>query len=472
MNYDEAVEYIERLSPTQVRPGFERFCLFMKEEGQIQDAAPCIHIGGTNGKGSVTTIVAETLNQAGLHTAKYTGPHLFAFNERYDVAGNKISNEDFARICSAIKNKSEHFAVRHPEQGTLTWFEILTAIAFFYFAEKKLDASIFEVGLGGRFDATSVVSKPLATAIVTVSLDHTHILGNTVEEIAGEKAGIIKPEIPLVTACTDRALQIILSEASSKQAAVIQVNADAELFAANAYASELVGLIQEKYAQQSKSIQQTIKNQKSYQRINASVAAALLALWEIKTQKNCLQYFYSALSFYFWPGRLQYFEEHNLLLDGAHNIDGARALRKTIDDLFPDQSRCFILSFYKSKQFKDIMSILLRSGDHVYAAQASGKRAVVSTDEIVKRAEALGCVTESFPDLPSAFTAAEAFGTPALPAENKPGQSQEIAESILPASVEKANLRIGCGSFATVSAGLIYLGYKNVQDSQLDSRNL
>ena len=446
MNYEEAVEFIESLSPTQVRPGLERFDLFMKEEGSLQDNSACIHIAGTNGKGSVSTIVAETLYLAGLKTGKYTGPHLFTFNERYDINHKKISNADFARLCTDIKNKSEVFALRHPEQGTLTWFEIITAIAFYYFKEQGLDAAVLEVGLGGRFDATSVVSAPITTAIVTVGLDHQHILGNTIEEIAAEKAGIIKDGVPLVTACTGTALDTILDKAKGKGVPVIRVDAEGQASAANDSAEACVKAIQERFALHSGAISGAIQAEKSYQRLNASVAAAVLALWEIRTKQSCLAHFKKALSSYFWPGRLQYFEKQNLLLDGAHNMDGARALRNTIDRLFPEQGRCFILSFYKSKQFEQIMSILLRPEDRVFASQTAGRRAVVSKDEIARISAELGCMTELFEDLNSAFLAA----------------AKESLQYLI----------IGCGSFATVSAGLKYLGYKNVEDSQLDSRNL
>jgi dihydrofolate synthase/folylpolyglutamate synthase len=446
MNYEEAVEFIESLSPTQVRPGLERFDLFMKEGGSLQDNIPCVHIAGTNGKGSVSTIIAETLYLAGVKTGKYTGPHLFAFNERYDINHKKINNADFARLCTDIKNKSDAFAQRHPEHGTLTWFEIITAIAFYYFAEQGLDATVLEVGLGGRFDATSVVSAPIATAIVTVGLDHQHILGNTIEEIAAEKAGIIKDGVPLVTACTGTALDTILHEAKSKSVPVIRVDAEGQVSAANDNAADCAKAIEERFALDSGAITSAIQAEKSYQRLNASVAAAVLALWEIQTKQNCLVHFKKALSSYFWPGRLQYFEKQKLLLDGAHNADGARALRKTIERLFPEQSRCFILSFYKSKQFEEIMSILLRPEDRVFASQTAGRRAVVSKDEIARKAAEMGCRTEVFEDLNSAFLAAAKEGV--------------------------QYLKIGCGSFATVSAGLKYLAYKSVEDSQLDSRNL
>ncbi|MBX9724156.1 MAG: hypothetical protein K2X81_22300, partial [Candidatus Obscuribacterales bacterium] len=201
MNYEEAIEYIESLMPTVLKPGLERFQLFMNENASLQDQVQSVHVAGTNGKGSVLSILAETLKESGLKTGRYTGPHLLAYNERIAINDCMISDSDFAALMSELRAKSEDFGKRHPQHGILSWFELLTAMAFFYFAKNKTQAATYEVGLGGRWDATNVLAAPIATAIVSISLDHTHILGSTESQIAAEKAGIIKTGVPLVTAC-------------------------------------------------------------------------------------------------------------------------------------------------------------------------------------------------------------------------------------------------------------------------------
>jgi dihydrofolate synthase/folylpolyglutamate synthase len=447
MNYDEAVAYIESLSPTLVKPGLERFALFMQESASLQDHCPSLHIAGTNGKGSVVSILAETLKQAGLKTGRYIGPHLIAINERFQINGSEISDNELAELCSELRTASEAFALRHPEHGLITWFEIITAIAFFYFARNNTQASVFEVGLGGRFDATNVLSKPVATAIVSIGLDHTHLLGPGLADIAREKAGIMKAGVPLVTACSGVALDAIIDEAAAKSVPVICVDAKTNLRSATGSESEkrIVAQLQKRFAELA--IAEAVAGQCGYQRNNAAVAAAVLGIWEESYGKSCLDKFASALSSYFWPGRLQYFPQPDLLLDGAHNEDGARALRQSLDELFPTKKRAFVLCFYKSKHFHEILSALLRPGDRVFASQTTGRRPVVAGSEIVSTARALEAEAEEFPSLEEAFKAALEL------------DSEQF-------------IRIGCGSFAAVAAGIKFIGYDNTVDSQKGSCNL
>ena len=447
MNYDEAVAYIESLSPTLVKPGLERFALFMQEFAELQDQCPSLHIAGTNGKGSVVSMLAETLRLAGFKTGRYIGPHLISINERFQINGTEISNSELAALCSELRTASEAFAQQHPEHGALTWFEIITAIAFFYFARNKAEASVFEVGLGGRFDATNVLSKPIVTAIVSIGLDHTHLLGPGLADIAREKAGIMKPEVPLVTACSGVALDAIIEEAAAKAVPVICIDAKTNLRSGTGSKSEnrIVAYLQKRFADLS--IAEAVAGQRGYQRNNAAVAAAVLGIWEEACGKSCLDKFAAALSSYFWPGRLQYFPQEDLLLDGAHNEDGARALRQSLDELFPTKERAFVLCFYKSKHSDEILAALLRPGDRVFASQTTGRRPVVAGSEIVSTARALGATAEEFSSLEEAFKAA---------LELNPQQF----------------LRIGCGSFAAVAAGIKFIGYDNTVDSQKGSSNL
>ena len=454
MNYDEAIAYIESLSPTLGRPGLERFSLFMRDAQKLQDSYPCLHVAGTNGKGSVVCMLAETLMQAGLHTGRYIGPHLMSYNERFEVDGREIANARLAELCSDLRNRSEAFARRYPEYGELTWFELMTAIAFEYFAQEKVQAAVFEVGLGGLYDATNVITAPIATAIVSVSLDHMQILGPTIKDIAFEKAGIIKENIPLLTACTGEALELIVEEAKKKSAPVICVNESLELICASSsskaqsYRDRLEKLLSQSFSADNPdcSVKDSVCKRKGYQRINAAVAAAVLGIWELQTQKKCLHKFDSALSSYFWPGRMQFFEKEQLILDGAHNEAGARALKESLDKLFPNKERCYILSFYQTKRFQEILSALLKPDDRVFASAAKGRRPVVPAEEVIRQAAELGAKGQPFASLDEAIAAA-------------------IKES--PAEC----LKVATGSFATVSAALRHLGFGSVEESRRYSRN-
>lgn len=454
MNYQECIEYIESLSPTLGRPGLERFALFMSEAKNLQDGYPSLHVAGTNGKGSVVCMLAECLMQSGFKTGRYIGPHLMSYNERFEIDGKAIANDELARICTTLREQSEAFGKRFPDFAALTWFELLTAIGFYYFAEQSVDAAVFEVGLGGLYDATNVLSKPVVTGIVTVSLDHMHILGSTVEEIAFEKAGIIKENVPLVTACSGKALEVILAEAKKKNAPVICINDKIELSCGTkdkrepAYLERLHKRLNERCSKDENgaTLIESICSRKGYQKINTAVAAVMLALWEMETAKQCLHGFERAVNEYFWPGRLQFFEKQNLILDGAHNEAGARALKEALDKLFPNKSRCFILSFYQSKQFKEILTALLRPGDRVYASSAAGRRPVIAATEVIRQATELGAQGQSFISLDQAFAAAE----------------RDCPEGAI---------MVATGSFATVSAALTRLGFASVEESRKQSRN-
>lgn len=213
MNYLESIAYLDGLAPTLEKPTLDRIAAFFEEYGNPQNCLPCFHVGGTNGKGSTVAILASVLQKCGLSVGRFTGPHLLRWNERFQINEVPIPDFQFAQYATRLKSMSEEFACRHPELGPLTWFEFITAIACQYFAEQKVDVAVIEVGLGGRFDATNVIANVLASVITNVDLDHTHILGETVDKIALEKAGIIKAGIPVVTAVGGTALRVIADRA-------------------------------------------------------------------------------------------------------------------------------------------------------------------------------------------------------------------------------------------------------------------
>ena len=294
-----------------------------------------------------------------------------------------------------------------------------------------------------------MLASPAVTAIVTVSLDHTHLLGKTESKIALEKAGILKTGVPLVTACKNAALDMILRKAEAKNVPVICLDAGKGLFCPqkSSRAQSYKRALEARFAGLNPPLASTLDAQSGYQRLNAQVAAAVLGIFELESGRQCLDNFAGALSSFFWPGRMQYFREQNLILDAAHNIDGARALRSSLDELFPNKARCFVLSFYQSKMFEKIMAALLQPQDLVFASQTTGRRPVVPSGEIVRRAQALKVESQAFPGLNEAFQAASQLG-------------------------ERVSIRVGSGSFATVAAGLRFLGYDNTEDSQSASSTL
>ena len=207
MTYDEAVRALlalgrELASPQHARVqkfGLENITILAEALGNPQQASPCIHIAGTNGKGSTAAMLESILEQAGFRTGLYTSPHLERINERIRIAGEDISDEAFARAWDKVHGAIEKLMASAKLAAHPTFFECITAIAFVAFADARVEFAIYEVGLGGRLDATNIVT-PLVTVITPIDFDHENFLGHSIEEIAGEKAGIIKENVWVVSA--------------------------------------------------------------------------------------------------------------------------------------------------------------------------------------------------------------------------------------------------------------------------------
>ncbi len=423
----QSVAYIESLAPTLLNPSLDRMSAFMAQAGKIQDTFSTIHVGGTNGKGSTVAILDSVLRRSGLKVGRFTGPHLLRWNERFHVNGQAISDEGLAELASRVRNLSEEFGKNNPELGSLTWFEYLTAIGFYFFAEENVDVAVIEVGLGGRWDATNVISKPLVSVITTVDLDHTHILGATVEEISREKGGIVKSGVSVVTGVTGAALPVLQETARARATRLItcvppDAVHDLPAFDRAAFRQCLPKL--------------ALCGQ--YQVLNALLAAAALtsardsARLAMVTAESIEQGFASV----YWPGRFQYLRDRHLVLDGAHNPSGARALRQSLDDAFGTAARTYVLSFFQNKNVPEMLAALLRPGDVVYAAEAATTRATFSVREIVERAQAHGCVATECANIGAAFRAGES----------------------------DSRLVVATGSFATVKESMLAMGWQSVED--------
>ena len=225
MDYQQAIKYLEDLALLEQKrpslPGLKRIQAFLYYYNTPQNSFMSFHVAGTNGKGSTVAILDSILRQSNFKVGRFTGPHLLRFNERFHLNGKAISDQELAVLVFDLKQKSEIFASLNAELGALSWFEFLTALAFFYFAQSGIDVAVIEVGLGGRFDATNVLQKLYATGITNIGLDHQNILGSKLEDIAIEKAGIIKANIPIITAASEPALSVIAHRAAELNAKLI-----------------------------------------------------------------------------------------------------------------------------------------------------------------------------------------------------------------------------------------------------------
>ncbi len=354
MNYEQAKELLTSQGKFYINLGLERIQAILKLIGNPQDKIKIIHVAGTNGKGSVSSILANILKCAGYKTGLYTSPHLVEYTERIKINNIDISKEDFAsyieKICTIAEKKNIH----------LTEFEILTAIAFKYFADNKVKIAVIETGLGGRFDATNVCKKPILSIITSISLDHTDRLGNTIEKIAFEKAGIIKPKSTIITEISNKGFKVIKIAAEEKKAKLIvatnYVNMNYEN--GNNYVSiedikcefPLLGL---------------------YQKANLSIVLQAVEFLKIKTEAII-----EGLKTAKWPARLEYIKDKNLLIDGAHNPDAAKELKKSLDYYFNNQKRIFLYSTLNTKNYKEIAKILFNEDDEIYFYEFNNKNAI------------------------------------------------------------------------------------------------
>ncbi len=469
MNYLEAKTYLESLAPTLTRPTLDRMRRFMELLPKECDV-PCIHIGGTNGKGSTAAITDSVLRSKGYKVGRFTGPHLLRWNERFHVDGKPISDEDFARLSTKVRAMSERFGLDNKDQGALTWFEFLTAIAFLYFSECKVNVAVMEVGLGGRFDATTVRTNPYVTVITNVSLDHTHLLGDTVEKIAFEKAGIIEPGISVVTACQDAALEEVLRVAREKMCPVYALTAGNQIALyingkreAMCTAAPILSLLKENLSlkgnHQLQNGMLALLATAKFLIVDRDVeleedgSSAEISLGKTPpSPQDLIDVIYQGdietltigLENVRWPGRLQYLPDKELLLDGAHNPAGAAALRNYLDQNYPGLKPLFVISCFETKDVRQLLGNLVRKGERVFVAEAQGRRSSHSKEFLLHCLTLIGANGKAFPTIASALDVART--------------AKEDDEFI-----------VISGSLAAVKETLQHYDYTYVEDSYLSS---
>ncbi|NYE57274.1 bifunctional folylpolyglutamate synthase/dihydrofolate synthase [Carboxydothermus ferrireducens] len=354
MNYNEALEFLSNLTKFGINLGLGRISELLKRLGNPQEKVKVVHIGGTNGKGSVCSLTASVLAEAGYKTGLFTSPHLSRYTERYKINGKEISPERVSKLVMEIRPLlltmvKEGF--EHP-----TEFEVSTAMAFKYFAEEEVDFVVLEVGLGGLIDSTNVVSRPEVVAITNVGMDHMDYLGNTITEIARVKAGIIKPGVPVVTAATGEALEVIKEVAKEKNSPLLDVNKDIVL---NLKEKSLKGQVFDLIYRGETYPEVKIRLLGAHQLLNAKTSFGILNI--LREKYNIpVEAIYRGFSNAAWPGRFEYIPGNPpVLLDGAHNHDGVRALRQAFTDYFPGVKPVLLLGVLADKEREKVVAELL-----------------------------------------------------------------------------------------------------------------
>ena len=371
MNYHEAVEYLQNLTRFGFNFGLGRVTELLRRLGNPHLPLRVIHIGGTNGKGSTLAMVAAILKAAGYRAGTFISPHLHSYTERYCINGVEISFERVAQLITSLRTHldamvSEGF--EHP-----TEFEFSTALAFQYFLEEKVDFLVLEVGLGGAIDSTNVVN-PLVSVITNVSMDHMDYLGSTVKDIATVKAGIIKNGVPVVTAAGDgEVLEVIYKTCRQKGSPLIRVE--------NGYLGKQSSSLYRQYRQvfwEAGGENFSVAGQRfsvkglredytdlflpllgRHQLVNAAVAVAtvdVLAEQGYAISKNAVCRGLAGTS---WPARLEILGRRPLaIIDGAHNYDGAKSLRRALDDYFTEKEVILVLGMLGDKQCAGVVAEL------------------------------------------------------------------------------------------------------------------
>ena len=306
MNKKQAMGFLHELEGRGIKLGLERMRSFLDFIGNPEKTFKSVHVAGTNGKGSTCAMIESILREAGYKTGLYTSPHLVSFNERIQVGGKQITNEQLAALISELKHKMEESKIE------LTYFEFITVLAFKHFADSNLDIAIVEVGLGGRLDATNLIT-PTVSVITNVEKEHEEFLGKTVEAIASEKAGIIKERVPLVTAeWKSDILWLFRQQCMKKGSDMLIVD---------------------------KPFEGDLRVQVSFQRWNAATAIGVIR--ELREQgfhvkEKAIE---RGLLKAHWPCRFDLMQHNpDVILDCCHNPGGCFVLAKAFEEIFPEEN--------------------------------------------------------------------------------------------------------------------------------------
>lgn len=388
-----AENYYHSLLTFGIMPGLDRIKILLERLGNPEKSLRCIHVAGTNGKGTVCSFIASVLKEAGYKTGLYTSPYIVDFRERIRVDGEMISENDLENVTETVKNEIEKL---RNEDIIITEFEAVTATAFFYYKNSGCDFVVLETGLGGRFDATNVIERPLASVITSISLDHINILGNTISEIAYEKCGIIKNNCPIVTnsAQPADALKMIKeqSEMRNSSLSVADVKGisviDDSIMGSNIF-----------YGGRSVFVPFPGKHQ-TENCITALTVIDLLREQGIAVSEKAIR---DGISKTRNPARCEVVSDSPLvILDGCHNEDSAKALCEVLEKHLQGKKITALMGMMADKDIDKVLMMLLKHFDCVLTVTPSNPRAITAK-ELAEKINRLGTKSQSFDDIENAY---------------------------------------------------------------------
>ena len=349
MTYKDAMDYINSVSKKGSVLGLETTGELLNRLDNPQDKLKFVHIAGTNGKGSVLADISGILTAAGYRTGRYISPVIYSYNEKIQVDGENISNEAITKIVEVVKKACDDMVADGFEQPTV--FEIETAMGFIHFLNEKCDIVVLETGMGGRDDSTNIIKTTLCSVIMSVSLDHVGVIGNNLSEIAKCKAGIIKPDS-----------NVVLYRQSQEVMDIVKNTADEKNCRLVISQPEKIELIEN-------SLYGQVFNYKDFRNIRTHMLGehqlcnAACALETIQVLKS-LGYnisdeaVFTGMDYVRWPGRFEIVNDRPLIImDGAHNPDGAKIFANTVSEYLRGYRRIFVMGVLKDKDYKEIIRL-------------------------------------------------------------------------------------------------------------------
>ncbi len=374
MRFKDALDYINTAKWYGSKPGLDRISELLNKLGNPQDDLKFVHIAGTNGKGSCAAMTSSVFKAAGYKTGLYISPYLYRFNERMQINGKEIEDDALAELVERVKPIADAME-EHP-----TVFEIVTAIALLWFKEQRCDIVVLEVGLGGRLDATNIIGRPEAAVIMNIGLDHTDVLGDTLEKIAAEKGGIIKEgcncvlyqqseevEAVIRKICEDKHANLYISDVSKIEREFDSLYGQTFSYKGEAYAIPMLGRNQLK---------------------NAAVVIELFKMlkekgWDI-TQEDLEHGIYAV----HWPGRFEIVKEDPFfVLDGGHNPQCAKSIVDNLENYFPKYRHVVLIGLLRDKDYESFTKIINLAADEYICVTPNSERALPAQElaEVVKR---------------------------------------------------------------------------------------
>ncbi len=378
------LDYLYGLQALGIKPGLARIELLLSLLGNPEKKYPTVIVAGTNGKGSTSAMIASVLQEAGFKVGHYSSPHLIRFNERIRVSGVEITNREISTLTRRMRTIAEKIRIKKDRPS---FFEFTTAMAFEHFKKKKVDIAVLEVGMGGRFDATNVTT-PLVSVITSIGLDHCEYLGDTIEEVAGEKAGVIRAGGVFVTTASDKAaLRVIRKVAKATSSTGHYLGKDFSLQKGSSPGSI-------SYKSESLSLSRLSLGLKAaYQGENAGAAIKTIELLReagFKISRSALR---GGLKNVLWPGRFDIRRTRikgvRLVFDSAHNKAGAQALRASLKEITSYKKISFVIGMMADKDIDAILSVLLPGAGAVTVTQPATERSA-GLDLLAAQAKRLG----------------------------------------------------------------------------------